>query len=168
MKWLTAILIVLVLTVCVQAELTLWGLVEDEKYEDEGSLTGRVGYVSGRVEGFIGTTWRPDYEQVLTVGGVYWAGDLVDPNNPVPWLPEILLGFIDEESVIRPYAGAEATWTFVDEDAGYFAGLVGIEVKGDPGNKASLIAEVIMPENFGTLGGLEDDWRLRLGLRYKF
>ena len=92
-RW--AILIVLMFGSLVQAAgLTIWGLTEQmTSVNSDNAIVGRVGYDlsvgnGGGLEPFIGSVWRPRDEapQVITLGAIQHMPDLIDPNNPIPYL----------------------------------------------------------------------------------
>jgi len=157
--------------------LTLWGLTEQDLGSTQRAISARAGYQYGFIEPFIGSTWRPDYDvkagqvkppQVLSFGTLIHARDLLDPNNPLPWIPDLLLTFIPEDFVAQPYLGAQGTWNFFDKDAGFYGPIVGILAKTQAESKASFVAEAQWNKNFDDLNALPDKFRLNLGFRFYF
>ena len=129
---LTIALVCLLMTVQVQAAgITLWGVTDQVIDADESASTaGRLGYYFGDDKGgleiFGGATWHPESKgpQVLSIGVIEHLPDLIDPNNPLPLIPNILLAFINEDVEARPYVGLEGTFNFVEEDVGYYGGIL--------------------------------------------
>ena len=155
---------------------TLWGLTEHD-WNSENAITGRVGYQYDFIEGFIGSTWRPNYNvetgeikppQVFSLGALVHMRDLLDPNNPLPWIPPVLLTFLPESMVAQPYFGGQGSWTPANEDAGFYGAIVGIQTKTSEESKASFITEFNYNNNFKNLSVVPDQWRLNLGFRFLF
>lgn len=173
MKSLLTILIILIVLfmACVASGdgVTLWGLSEVSA-GDETALSARVGYEVGKIEAFAGTTWRPDYDapQVLSLGAVHYFADIIDPNSVVPFIPDVLMTFMHPGSVAQPYIGGQATFNLLDKDAGFMGIITGLQIKADEDSRAAIVAEVMVNDYFGDLGGVNDEWRLSLGVRYGF
>lgn len=161
------IIAVLCLTVSVQAAgLTIWGLTEQlTTVEADNSLTGRVGYFlgigeNGGLEPFIGSVWRPridDVPQVITLGAVQHLSDLVDPNNSLPYIPDFFVSILNEDTVIRPYIGAQFTINFVDRDSGFIGFIGGVTVKLEEDARSELVFELGYNDTFNALAGVPDN-----------
>lgn len=175
---LTTVALVLLCGGIVQANgLTLWGLTEQDLDSTQNALIGRIGYQVDFIEGFIGSTWRPHYKvepgelappQVFSLGGIVHARDLLDPNNPLPWVPELLLSLIPEDMVAQPYFGIEAGWNLFETDAGFYGGMVGLLCKSSQESKAAVVIEGGYAKTFKDLAAVPEEWRLKLGLRFYF
>jgi hypothetical protein len=156
--------------------ITVWGLTEQD-LNSQNAITARVGYQYDFVEGFLGSTWRPNYDvdtgevkppQVLSLGALVHMRDLLDPNNPLPWIPQALLTFLPEEMVAQPYFGGQGTWNLGSENAGFYGAIIGIQTKTKEDAKASFITEFDYNTNFKDLSVVPDQWRLNLGFRFLF
>ena len=170
MRYLLTILIVLLLTSVSFADgITVWGLSEVSA-GDERALVARVGYETGLVEAFAGTTWRPDADapQVVSLGAVHYFADIVEPNSVVPFIPDVLMTFLHPGTVAQPYIGGQATFNLLDKDAGFMGIITGLQIKAEESSKAAVVAEIMVNDYFGDLGGVSDQWRLSLGVRYAF
>jgi len=181
MRKLIAILIMMLLCCGValaENGVTLWGLGQESFDWTQSSITGRIGYefANPGIECFLGSTWWPNYKtdegemeppQVYSVGAVYYWIDLVDPNNPIPWIPPLLLKVIPEKFVAQPYLGGQCSLN-IDEDAGYLGAVIGLSMKARPDDKTSLIAEAQFNNMFKDLVAIPDEWRLNLGFRILF
>ena len=166
MKWLiSTIIVVALLCTSVQgAGITIWGLTEQlTTVEDDNSLSARVGYMLGieesGLEPFIGSVWRPrdDYPQVITVGAVQHLPDLVDPNNPIPYIPAIFLKILNEDTTIRPYIGAQCSINLIDKDAGFIGVIAGVSVKLEEKATSELVFELGYDDTFNDLAGIVDN-----------
>ena len=170
MRIFLAILITLVaLSPCWADGITLWGSAEQE-IDSQAAVTGRIGYKVGNIEPFVGSKWYPrdEYPQVLTLGGVMYGPDLADPNSSVPAIPEVLLFYLSDEAVVTPYIGIQASWGFVDNDAGFYGGIMGILIKDAPDTPLSVTIEVEWNDNTGKLANITDGAKIGIGLRYEF
>jgi hypothetical protein len=94
--------------------------------------------------------------------------DILDPNNPLPWIPGLLLALIPEEMVVQPYFGAEAGFNLFEDDAGFYSGIVGLLCKTDADNKSAIVIEGNYAKNFKDLSAVPEEIRLKLGLRFYF
>jgi len=174
-RTLLLIALVCLMTASVQAAgLTLWSVADQIVDVDESaSISGRLGYYFGSSEGgleiFTGSTWHPESKapQVLSIGIIEHLPDLIDPNNPLPWLPDLLLAFINEDVEARPYAGLEGTFNFIEEDVGYYGGVVGVLAKLTPKSQIEYGLEGSYKEGFGELEGLNKT-QLNLVIRIPF
>jgi hypothetical protein len=163
------------LTASVQASgLTLWSLTDQVTGIDErNSISGRLGYSfateNGGLEGFIGSTWYQDekYPQVMSLGIIEHLPDLVDPNNPLPWIPDVLVSLLNEDVHIGPYIGLMGTFQFIEEDAGMYGIIAGAKVKVSPNSLAEWVVEYRYIDPFGQLDGVEKS-QLSAGLRIPF
>ena len=106
--------------------------------------------------------------QVMSLGALVHMRDLLDANNPLPWIPDLLLTIIPEEMVAQPYFGGQGTWNFVDTDSGFYGFIVGIQSKIAIESKSSFITELVRNQNFNELTTVKDGWRLNLGFRFLF
>jgi len=156
---------------------TIWGLTQQvndiDGYSNE--LAGRVGYSfdsgAGGLEPFVGSVWHPESgsPQVMTLGLILHSGDILDPNSPLPWIPDILLTVLSEEMVARPYAGFQSTINLFDADAGFSGGMTGILVKTTPDAVAEMAFELAYDNKFLALADLGDnELRGYIGIRYPF
>ena len=170
MRIFLAILITLVaLSPCWADGVSIWALSEDGSQKD-ASVTGRIGYEVDSIEPFIGFTARPetDFPQLWSLGVIYHLPDLVEEDSPIPWLPEILLTFVNGDVIARPYIGGQASWNVMEEDAGFSGALMGLTIKTTDASPMSFVAEVQKNSTFGDLGNVSGDYRLSLGVRYLF
>jgi len=171
MKTLISILIALVVlsSMCMADGVTIWGSAEQE-IDSQAAVTGRIGYKVGNIEPFVGSKWYPrdEYPQVLTLGGVMYGPDLADPNSSVPAIPEVLLFYLSDEAVVTPYIGIQASWGFVDDDAGFYGGIMGILIKDKPDTPLSVTVEVEWNDNTGKLANITDGAKIGIGLRCEF
>lgn len=176
------LLMVLVVVCCcglARAEngLTIWGLTSSDAAGNDAAMSARVGYQYEFVEAFAGSTWHPNFDpdtgdisppQVFSLGALAHMADLVDPNNPLPWIPPLLLTVLPEKMVLEPYFGYQGTIN-IDQDAGFTGAIVGVQAKLDPASKSSVIAEIDYDNNFIDLGMVPDNqWTLKLGFRFQF
>ena len=159
------IILALCLTVSAQAAgLTIWGLTEQvSSVNGDNSLTARVGYDlsltdKGGLELFAGSIWRPreGEPQVLVFGAIQHMPDLIDPNSPIPYLPELFLTVISETVQIRPYIGGQFSINLIDEDAGTYGAIAGITLQLSPEANSQLVFEASYDKNFGDLVGVPD------------
>jgi len=169
MKKLLVLLIVVLglLNTAQGAGLTIWGLTEQiSSVNGDNSLSARVGYdmcVSdkGGLELFAGSIWRPretqDFPQVVVLGAVQHLPNLLDPNGPIPYLPDLFLTVISDEIQIRPYVGGQFSINLIDEDAGTYGAIAGITLKLTPEDRSELVFEASYDKNFGDLGGVPDN-----------
>ena len=170
-----AMLCCLILTPFVSgAGITFWSVTDQLIDIDESaSVAGRIGYYTGGAEGgvefFVGSTWHPDTRspQVMSFGILEHLPDLIDPQNPLPFIPKVLLTLINEEVELRPYAGLEATFNFIDEDAGFYGPMVGLLGKLTPKSKIETGAEACYFKGFGDLEDV-DEFQLRIVMRILF
>ena len=177
MKKLMLLMVALIclMTVQVQAAgLTLWSVADKIVDVDESaSISGRLGYYfgsdNGGLEIFGGSTWHPESKapQVLSIGVIEHLPDLIDSSNPLPWIPDILLAFVNEDVVARPYAGIEGTFNFIEENVGYYGGVVGVLAKLTPKSQIEYGLEGSYKEGFGELEGLNKT-QLSLVIRIPF
>jgi hypothetical protein len=167
-------MIVLLLCSVTMAEdgISIWGLTT----QDADALKVRVGYEKDNIEGFIGSQWWPGVDvvtgevkppQVITLGALYHFSDLLDPNNPLPFIPDILMAFMPPGTVAEPYVGGQATFNLFDKDAGLYAALAGLLIKAQPDSKVAIVAEAEYGVNFAQLSVLPE-FKVNLGFRYKF
>ena len=173
---LLTIVLVFLLSSAAFGQWTLWGLTEQNYGLDDYSITGRAGKQFEQVEVFIGSSWWPSYDgdemelkppQVFSVGGLYHYDDLIDPNNPLPIIPDFLLTFLRPEFVATPYFGMDATFN-IDKDAGYISSIAGLQLKSNAESKVALITEVGYKDTFAQLSALPEKFRFNVGLRYEF
>ena len=177
MKKLITMFIPLMLCASVQAMgFTVWGLTEQAtSVNSDNSLTGRVGYYlgsdNGGLELFVGSIWRVNDKapQVMTLGAVQHMADLLDPNGPIPFIPDLLLPIINENVSIRPYIGGRFTINFIDRDSGLFGGIAGIAVKLSPEANSELVFEGSYDNTFGDLNSVPDNkFKAYMGFRIPF
>ena len=179
MKWLfsTIIVVALLCTSAQAAGFTVWGLTEQlTTVEADNSIAVRVGYDlsvgnRGGLEPFIGTVLYPRLEapSVIVIGAIQHLPDLIDPNFPIPYLPDILLNVINEEVEIRPFIGIQATANILDHDSGFIGGLAGISIKLTPEAKSALIFEMSYDNTFNQLTEIDDnEFRGKVGFKIPF
>lgn len=171
---LTVVLSCLITAPTYAAGITLWSVVDRvTNVEKSESISGRLGYYfgseNGGLEAFIGSTWHPKDKspQVMSLGVIEHLPDLIDPNNPLPFIPDILLAFANQNIKACPYAGLESTFNFIDEDAGYYGGLLGILAKLSSTSQIEYGIEVACIKGFDALSDVEEI-QLRLTLRILF
>lgn len=166
------VLLVAVGTMASDNGITIWGLTN----QDADSVIVRIGYEQDNIEGFIGSSWWPNYDvetgdiqppQVLILGALYHFQDLLDPNNPLPIIPDILIAFVPKGTLAQPYIGGQGTFNFIDKDAGFYGGLVGLLVKANKDSKVAIVVEAAYQDNFIELSAV-DNFKINLGLRFKF
>lgn len=177
-----AVLIVLCLGVVVQAkdfDVTIWGGIETGNSDATAAMSGRLGIESkeSNLEGFIGITGWPKWDAiegrlmseppvVLEIGGIYHFDDIIDPNSPVPWIPEILAGYLNPELEARPYVGVLST---IGRDGSAYGTLVGFEMGKDENSNITLNIE----GQFLNVGhelaeaGITDEFRVMIFLKGK-
>lgn len=172
-RLLTILLISLLMASAVQAAgLTLWGLTDGASKE----FNGRLGYMLGSeerggLEPFVGTSVFPDdpTPSTLKLGAVQHLPDILDPNGPIPILPGVFGLLISDDITARPYFGFEATVTFVDEDAGSYAGLLGTKIKFTAEDPSEWIFETGYGNTFLALKDVPDnELFFRMGVRMPF
>ena len=158
--------------------LTIWQLNE-RKFEADSALIGRIGLKMDFIEPFIGTAWIPkqdgetgniDPPQMVSLGTIIHLPDLIDPNSPAPWIDDLLLTFIPEKWVAKPYIGWQGTWNIGDDDSGYNGGMTGILMRAKEGNLEDKISVWFAVEGsynnfFGQVAPLrsDDEWVLSVG-----
>ena len=157
---------------------TIWGMTSQDVDSRNVALTGRVGAKYGYVQGFIGSTWRPNYDadtgevdppHVMSLGTITHMRDLLDPNNPLPWIPDALLAMLPEKMVARPYIGGQGTWNLLDSDGGFYGPIIGIESKMSEDSKASAITEFQFNRYTDDMSALDDnEWSLNMGFLFEF
>jgi hypothetical protein len=188
-----SVLIVLCLCLVAQAkdrDLTFWGLTE-RNVDNESSYIGRIGYElddfllkepNNIIEPFIGTQWEPTQNteagvlnppDTLLVGCLYHIGNLLDPNNPLPWISDTLLIVLSEDDKATPYIGGQGSWNFVDDDGAFYGGIVGLLVQPKQTNEkivCNYVFELDYDNFFHDLGTIKDDdeFTFYIGLRAKF
>uniref|UniRef100_A0A6M3JET2 Outer membrane protein beta-barrel domain-containing protein n=2 Tax=viral metagenome TaxID=1070528 RepID=A0A6M3JET2_9ZZZZ len=164
-KVLLAIVVMLALCGVVKADgFTVWGLTENKVGLEDNGITGRVGYQYDFIEAILGSTWRPDYDaegdisppQVFSLGVIAHMADVIDANNPIPWVPEFLLTFINDEMVAQPYFGFQGSFN-IDSDAGFTGAIVGIQTKTKAENKSAMVFELAYNNNFLDLKAVPDN-----------
>jgi len=161
-------------TVTQAAGLTLWSVADQVIDVDEGeSIAGRLGYYFGSNEGglelAVGSTWylKDDKPQVMSFLVIEHFPDLIDPDNTMPWIPDFFLVFINEDVEARPYAALEGTFNFIEEDMGYYGGVVGVLAKLSPESRMEYGLEGSWRKGLGELEGV-DRRQLSLVIRYPF
>jgi len=168
-----SILMVMLMTASVQAAgLTFWGLTEGATRE----YNARVGYmlgneVRGGLELFAGTSVFPNDStpSTLKLGAVQHLADILDPNNSIPFIPGAFKVLFSGDITARPYFGAEATITFINEDAGSYAVLLGAKIKFTEEDPSEWIAETGYGNTFSDLNEVPDnELFLRMGVRIPF
>src|SRR4030042_1923039 len=190
MKNVATILIVLCLVGFAQAaDVTFWGLAQQDLDSRNNAVTARIGFQVEDIEPFIGSTWWPNYDQkieqipttnghlewgeiisppqVFSVGCIYPWMNLIAPNNPIPWIPDILIELVPEGMIANPYFGGQATVN-IDKDGIFADGIVGLLIQTEEKSKTSLVTELNYPDFGGQLSVLPDKWYLNLGFRIRF
>ena len=192
-KWIFTIMLCVLIAGFAQAkdfDLTFWGLTE-KNVDDESSYIGRIGFElddfllkepNNIIEPFIGTQWEPlqDTEagelnppDTLLVGCLYHIGNLIDPNNPLPWISDTLLIVLSEDDEATPYIGGQGSWNFVDDDGAFYGGIVGLLVKPRQSNEkivCNYVFELDYNNFFDDLESIKDDdeFTFYIGLRLKY
>jgi hypothetical protein len=95
--------------------------------------------------------------------------DILDPNGLIPFIPEAFKILFSGKITARPYFGGEATITFIDEDAGSYAGLLGAKIKFTDEDPSEWIVETGYGNTFSALNEVPDnELFLRMGVRIPF
>lgn len=198
-KWIV-VLIILCLSIVAQADpneivfsqvdrMTFWGLTEKVGSE-ESSYIGRVGYTfkdfifrdpNNIIEPFIGTRWEPAQEtetgnmnppDTLTIGCMYHFGNLLDKDNPLPFISNTLLLVLNEDDRATPYIGGRGTWNFIDDDGSFYGGNVGLLVNTEQKENfaMSYVFELDYDNFFKDLTSIKDDdeYVFYIGLRLEY
>jgi len=168
----TIALFCLMVTSVQAAGLTVWGLTDGASQE----YNGRVGYMLGSearggLEPFVGTSIFPNdpTPSTLKLGAVQHLPDILDPNSPIPFIPGAFKMLFSGKITARPYFGGEATITFIDEDAGSYAALLGAKVKFTDEDPSEWIFETGYGNTFSALNEVPDnELFLRMGVRIPF
>lgn len=156
---------------------TLWGLGEQDFDSRNSAIQGRIGYQFGRVEPFIGSTWRPNFDtkpgevrppQVFSFGALFHWPDLIDPDSPLPWISPALLTFLPEGLVAEPYFGGHVTFDFTGNDGSFSALLIGLKCKADPKSLSAIIVEAEYANAYGDLSAVPNEFRMNFGWRFYF
>jgi len=178
MKKLIVLLMLFVATICKGNGFTIWGLTEQDISGSQNAMSVRIGYQYESIEAFLGSTWRPNYDtdtgeieppQVFSLGTVIHWKDLIDPDNPLPFIPDLLLKLIPENMVAQPYFGGQATFNLFEHDAGFYGAIIGLQCKTDIKNKSAFIVELDYNDNFKDLSAVPDNkFRLNMGFRFLF
>lgn len=170
---LITIALVCLMTMPVQAAgLTVWGLTDGASQE----YNGRFGYMLGSeefggLEPFIGTSVFPNdpTPSTLKLGAVQHLPDILDPNSSIPFIPGAFKMLFSGKITARPYFGGEATITFIDEDAGSYAALLGAKVKFTDEDPSEWIFETGYGNTFSVLNEVPDnELFFRMGVRVPF
>lgn len=155
----------------------VWGLLESNVKDTQTAATGRVSYRIEDIEPFVGYTAWPDYEvdglevnppDVLSLGSIVNFPDLLDPENPLPIIPNVLLTFLPENWVAFPYIGGQATWHMGRADGGFYGGIVGLKTMRRPEDQSALIIETAVNHGFEDLGPVVNDWEISAGVYIRF
>jgi hypothetical protein len=175
-----ALCVIVAMSGCQETALTTSVLTEQNLSQGGNAVIVRGGVQAGHVEGFIGSTWHPGFDtetgdisppQLFSAGALYHWENLIDPNNPVPWIPPILktitnsLGLPDARAV--PYLGGQASLN-IDEDAGLVSFLTGLEIKAQPDDFSSIVLEAAFNKWSYDAAVLPDDWKLNMGFKIRF
>lgn len=152
-----------------------WGLAEQDIDSRNNGVEARVGYRAGQLEAFLGSSWWPRYDsdadldppQVLSVGALYHARDLLDRDNPLPWIPDILLALLPEDMKARPYSGGQVTFDFSGKDQGYSAAQVGLSAFLADDSRNCFVVEGAWRNNYGQLSGFGNDFVVKLGFCFR-
>ena len=156
------------------AGLTLWS-VTDQIVEVDNSkmVAGRIGWdfsiENEGLEVFVGSSWNLRYEkpQTMSLGVINHLPDLIDPENPLPFIPDFLLTFVNQEIEVCPYLGLEGSFNFIDRDSGFYALLIGALAKVTPKSQIEYGLEGAYTQGFNELEGT-DEYQLRLLARIRF
>ena len=156
------------------AGLTLWS-VTDQIVEVDNSkmVAGRIGWdfsiENEGLEVFVGSSWnlRYDKPQTMSLGVINHLPDLIDPENPLPFIPDFLLTFVNQEIEVCPYLGLEGSFNFIDRDSGFYALLIGALAKVTPKSQIEYGLEGAYTQGFNELEGT-DEYQLRLLARIRF
>ena len=156
------------------AGLTLWSVTDQIVEVDNSKLVaGRIGYdfsiENEGLEIFVGSSWnlRYDKPQTMSLGVINHLPDLIDPENPLPFIPDFLLTFVNQEIEVCPYLGLEGSFNFIDRDSGFYALLIGALAKVTPKSQIEYGLEGAYTQGFNELEGT-DEYQLRLLARIRF
>jgi len=156
------------------AGLTLWSVTDQIVEVDNSKLVaGRIGYdfsiENEGLEIFVGSSWnlRYDKPQTMSLGIINHLPDLIDPNNPLPFIPGFLLTFVNQDIEVCPYLGLEGSFNFIDRDSGFYALLIGALAKVTPKSQIEYGLEGAYTQGFNELEGT-DEYQLRLLARIRF
>jgi len=156
------------------AGFTLWSVTDQIVEVDNSKLVaGRIGYdfsiENEGLEIFVGSSWnlRYDKPQTMSLGIINHLPDLIDPNNPLPFIPGFLLTFVNQDIEVCPYLGLEGSFNFIDRDSGFYALLIGALAKVTPKSQIEYGLEGAYTQGFNELEGT-DEYQLRLLARIRF
>lgn len=177
-KLLLSMVCMLLMSVSAFADWTLWSMTtEEDIFNDNATIIGRVGYEFGGIEPWIGTRFQPRFETsqgetdpptVMTFGCFFHFDDLTDQNKRPNWLPGVLFDLLPEEAIASPYIGPHGTFNFVDEDGGLYGIAAGLIYKSKENPFIELVAEIDWMKTFDQLSAVDDGLVFSLGVRYKF
>jgi len=178
-----SIVLLLSLTLSVQAAGLSASFLTEQVANVDGTnaIAFRLGYYLGAEEGglepFLGTDWRPNWNEegemdppsVLAFGVINHFTDLVDSENKLPLIPDFFLGFLNEDVEIRPYIGTQFSINFPRKDAGFMGGLAGIKVRVYPKDRVLWLFEARYDDVFDALSAIPDNQlNAYFGLCYPF
>ena len=179
----TIALACLMTTLVQGAGLTVSFMTEQAVSDKGNSLGVELGYFLGidnngpGLEPFVGVQWWPRWDDdgdleppgVVEFGGRYHFGDILDYDSAIPYIPELLLGILNEEMEAKPFISGRFTINFIDQDAGYMGLGTGILLRTTPESPAAIRFETRYGNGFSQLNGVPDN-RLNfyLGAFYQF
>jgi len=165
------------------AGLTVSVVTEQVTEVDKGNSIGvDLGYFFGLeggpgIEPFVGLQWWPRWDDngdmeppgVVCLGGRYHFGDIIDSDSAIPFIPDLLLGVLNEEVEAKLYLSGRFTMNFIDKDVGYMGLGTGILLKTTPISPAALRFEIRYGDTFSQLNEVPDN-RLNyyFGVHYQF
>ena len=157
-------------------EVTLTVLGNESIDWTQASITGRLGYVhQDCLEPFVGAVFWPNFkvdedqgekkpDYAFAAGVAYHWVDLVDPDNPLPWIPDLLLTVIPENYEARPYIGGQCLF----KDDGALGGLIGLRCKANPEDTVCLKFEAQGHNTFRKLAAVPEDLTFYLGFEIRY
>ena len=142
----------------------------------QASVTGRLGYVhQDCLEPFVGVVCWPNFkvneaegekkiDYAFAAGVAYHWIDLVDPENPLPWIPDILLTMIPENFEARPYICGQCLFK---KDEGALGGIIGLRCKPNPEDTVCIKFEVQGHNTFRDLAAMPEDLTFYFGFELR-
>jgi hypothetical protein len=173
-KLLILTMILLCSSIAQAGEVTVTVLGNESIDWTQASILGRVGYLhQDTLEVYGGAVWWPNFkvdedeeepDYAFCTGVLYHWMDVLDPNNPIPFIPETLLKIIPEQMVARPYIGGQVLF----KNDGAIGGVVGLTCKAKPGDNVSLKIEGQGHNTFRDLAAIPEDLKLYIGFEVRY